>query len=188
MGSVVKRMIGAAGVIKSKRGEGIIEDVERFLESGNDGRQSAFRRNGGPELIPDVVREGAKLPYRYRELGLKNPFKHLFRLLNVIDGQHALVSRIWVFVQSSKVSVDGWLITRGDTRIGMQRGINHGNVVSDRRLRGFSGTGGLGRGSIVISGRGIRHSGIVVSSRGWGWPVCLSMWDLNTIKDFSWST
>ena len=71
-------MIRAAGVVKSKIGEGIVEDVERFLESGNVRRRSAFRRNGGPELIPDVVREGAELPYRYRELGLKNPFKHLF--------------------------------------------------------------------------------------------------------------
>ena len=90
-----------------------------------------------------------------------------------------MVSRVWVFVQSSKVLVDGWLITRGDTGIGMQRGIDHGNVASNRRLRGFSSTIRLDRSSIVIRG-----SGCVVSSRGWGWSVCLSTWDLNTIKDF----
>ena len=98
-----------------------------------------------------------------------------------------MVSRIGAFVWGSKVLVDRGLITRRDTRIGIQRGINHGNVVSDRRLRGFSSTSSLGRGSIVVSGEGVRGSSCVVSSRGWGWLVCLSAWDLNSVKDFSWT-
>ena len=71
-------MIGANGVVKSKGGEGIVEDISWFLEGGNVRRQSSFRHNGGAELIPDVVRDGAELPNRYCELGLKNTFKHLF--------------------------------------------------------------------------------------------------------------
>ena len=71
-------MIRATGVVKSTGGEGIVKDITRFLEGGNVGRQSLFRYNSCPELIPNVVREGAELPYRYRELCLKNSFKHLF--------------------------------------------------------------------------------------------------------------
>ena len=71
-------MVRAAGVIKGKGGEGIVEDIERFLEGGNVGGRSVLRHNGGLELIPDVVRDRAELPYQYHELCLKDPFKHLF--------------------------------------------------------------------------------------------------------------
>ena len=99
-----------------------------------------------------------------------------------------MVSRIWAFVQDSKVLVDRGLIMRGNTGIEIQRGINCGNVVSNRWLRGFSSTSSLDRSSVVVSGRGVRSSSSVISSKEWDWLVCLSMQDLNTIKDFSWAT
>ena len=78
MGSVVKRVVRAVGVIKSEGRQGIVEVIDRFLEGSNIGGQSAFRHNGGLELIPDVVRDEAELPYQNCELCLKDPFKHLF--------------------------------------------------------------------------------------------------------------
>ena len=72
-----------------------------------------------------------------------------------------------MFVWGSKVLVNRGLITRGDTGIGMQRGIDHGNIVNDRRLRGPSSTGSVSRGSFVVSGQDVRSSSIVISSREW---------------------
>ena len=71
-------MVRAAGVVKGKGRQGIVKVTNRFLEGSNVGGQSAFRHNGGPELIPDVVRDGSELPYQYCELGLEDSFKHLF--------------------------------------------------------------------------------------------------------------
>ena len=99
-----------------------------------------------------------------------------------------MVIRVRVRVQGSKVLVNRGLITRGDARIRMQWGVDCKHVVSDRGLRGFSRTSSLGRGSLVVSGRGVRHSSSVVSGRGWGWSVSFDVWDLNSIKDFSRTT
>ena len=70
-------MVRAAGVIKGKGRQGIVKVANKFLEGDNIWGQSV-RHNSGLELIPDIVREGAELPYQYCELCLKDPFKHLF--------------------------------------------------------------------------------------------------------------